>query len=60
MFQNDFTHGSRGEQIPQKKNVGVKILSLLLAFSLMLMFSVPAFAATANTDSTNKKLYMWA
>ena len=55
-FKMNFTHGSRGEQIPQKKNTGVKILSLLLAFSLMLMFSVPAFAATANTDSTKQEV----
>lgn len=52
----NFTHQPQGEQIPQKKNIGVKILSLFLVFSLMLMFTVPAFAATANTDSTKQEV----
>lgn len=50
------THQSRGEQIPQKKNTGIKFLSLLLTFSLLLMFSVPAFAVTADTYSTKQEV----
>ncbi len=39
-----------------KEKTGVKFLSLLLVFSLILMFSVPAFAATANTDSAKQEV----
>lgn len=52
----NFIDKSRGEQIPQKKNTGIKILSLLLVFSLILMFTIPVFAATTNTDSTKQEV----
>ena len=56
-FKMNFTDqlSITGRTDSPKEKTGVKFLSLLLVFSLILMFSVPAFAATANTDSA--KLY---
>ena len=42
----NFTHQMEDERVSQKKNIGKKLLSSLLVFSFVLMFSVPALAAT--------------
>lgn len=57
-FKMNFTDqlSITGRTDSSKEKTGVKFLSLLLVFSLILMFSVPAFAATANTDSAKQEV----
>lgn len=57
-FKMNFTDqlSITGRTDSPKEKTGVKFLSLLLVFSLILMFSVPAFAATANTDSAKQEV----
>lgn len=52
----NFTHQMRDEQISQKKNISIKLLSVFLAFSLMFVFTVPAFAATTNVDGIKQEV----
>jgi hypothetical protein len=52
----NFTHQMEDERVSQKKNIGKKLLSSLLVFSFVLMFSVPALAATPSVNSTKQEV----